>query len=304
MKEENPSPKPQDAQPDNHGGGHGGGHKKSGGHGGGHGGGHHEEGEGGCPEWMISFADNVALLMGFFVIMLAMSMSDQAKSSAAAAGSQGEEAGEGALSDTYLDWVIGVREGFNNPVDMASKSAGDQVLIRRLRDRQREPLDPAEEGVRGQNHGVQSIRPSDYFTSGAKLPFERGSTAVSPDTIVATEQLAKKFRGLRGILEIRGHCSAAEANDQPDRGMRLSYERARAIAEVLNAGGIEWQRLRLTACADSERLTKVAQNENEHTANQRVEIVERAEATVPTEPESAPAQTPAAPEPEKKAEHP
>lgn len=52
------------------GGSHGGG-----GHGGGapHGGGAHEEHEG-APEWLISFADNVALMMGFFVILLAMNM--------------------------------------------------------------------------------------------------------------------------------------------------------------------------------------------------------------------------------------
>ena len=48
-------------------GGHGGG-----GHGGG--GGHEEEEEAGAPEWLISFADMVMLLMGFFVILFALNV--------------------------------------------------------------------------------------------------------------------------------------------------------------------------------------------------------------------------------------
>ena len=39
----------------------------------------HEEHHEGAPEWLISFADNVALMMGFFVILLAMNMGPKAK---------------------------------------------------------------------------------------------------------------------------------------------------------------------------------------------------------------------------------
>ena len=55
--------------------GHGGGS-----HGGGHAAGGHEEGHEGAPEWLISFADNVALMMGFFVILLAMNMGPKGSS--------------------------------------------------------------------------------------------------------------------------------------------------------------------------------------------------------------------------------
>ena len=55
---------------------HGGGEGQGGHSGGGHGapGGGHEDHHEGAPEWLISFADNVALMMGFFVILLAMNM--------------------------------------------------------------------------------------------------------------------------------------------------------------------------------------------------------------------------------------
>ena len=45
------------------------------------GGGHDEEHEG-APEWLISFADMVMLIMGFFVILFALNMSPPAKAAA------------------------------------------------------------------------------------------------------------------------------------------------------------------------------------------------------------------------------
>lgn len=73
-----------------HGEEHGeGGGSHGGSHGGGHGGGGHAEGEHeGAPEWLISFADMVMLIMGFFVIMLAMNMGP--KTTAVQGGEPGE----------------------------------------------------------------------------------------------------------------------------------------------------------------------------------------------------------------------
>src|ERR1041384_7836114 len=86
-------------------------HKKHASHGG-HGGGH-EEGHEGAPEWLISFADNVALMMGFFVILLAMNM---AKPSMGGIGGQEKNPG-GGESPAIQDFVIAMRQAFGNPVN-------------------------------------------------------------------------------------------------------------------------------------------------------------------------------------------
>src|SRR5689334_21425744 len=88
----------------------------SGGHGGGgHSGPAHEEHEG-APEWLISFADDVALMMGFFVILLAMNM----KSPVAAHTGVGSPEKEGGVPESQmLDFVIAMRDAFN-PIDLNS----------------------------------------------------------------------------------------------------------------------------------------------------------------------------------------
>ncbi len=115
-----------------HGDGHAEGerHAKHGGHGPGGHGGEHEEG--GCPEWMISFADNTALMMGLFVILLAMNMGP--KATAVMGGEPSEvETSASPQTESMLDFAISVREAFNNPVDMGSSEPRDEALRERIR---------------------------------------------------------------------------------------------------------------------------------------------------------------------------
>src|SRR5205085_10534811 len=77
-----------------------------------HAGGSHEEHEG-APEWLISFADNVALMMGFFVILLAMNMD---KPSQGGVGGQEKNPGGREASTQMEDFAIAMRAAFNNPV--------------------------------------------------------------------------------------------------------------------------------------------------------------------------------------------
>ncbi len=251
-------------------GGHGGN-----GAGGAHGGGHEEPHEG-APEWLISFADNVMLQMGFFVILLALAM--QTSKSGAGGSTSGEAAG-GPTAE-QLDWAIAVREAFNNPVDPESTDPHDFLLVRRLLVR-RGLSDADSPGQKGADHDVKSIRPSDYFGCGGTVPFDADSTQLSPESQAALAEMLKYLRGYGSILEIRGHASAAESFGKPDRGMALSYDRARAVAEALAAAGIDWKQLRIIACADSERVVSRADNPHDHARNQRVEVIATQQAPDP-----------------------
>ncbi len=241
----------------------GGGH----GHGGAHGGGSHEEHEG-APEWLISFADNVTLMMGFFVILLAMNL----KPATGGPGGEGKEPGHPSPSPEMIDLAIAIREAFNNPVDPNSANPIDLPLVRRLIERSG-PSPADQEGQIGREHDVKSIRKSVYHSPAGSVPFETGSAELTEEAFEALRQMRKVVQGHNLVIEIRGHVSAAESFGKSDRGARLSYERATAVAEAMVREGISWAQLQLVACADGERLVPLAYDEAGQRTNQRVELI-------------------------------
>lgn len=244
-----------------HGGGHGGGH---------HGGGGHAEGEHeGAPEWLISFADNVMLQMGFFVILLALNLKP-------ASGGQGspDQPEQGGLPPAMLDGFLSIREAFNNPVDPQSDDPHEQPLVHRLRERLAQGAGTSDNSSSpGKERDTKSIRPSDYLGMGGKILFSDSSIELDADAFNDIRALCNKLRGQNSIVEVRGHVSTAEAYGREDRGMHLSYERAWVVASALSECGLNWSQLQLIAAADSDRIHATAYDSAAQRANQRVEVI-------------------------------
>ncbi len=261
---------------DNHDKAHGEeGHEKGHG-GGGHGpGGGHEEHHEGAPEWLISFADNVALLMGFFVILLAMNMQKPK-----AGGLGGVDKNPSTESADRLDWVIGLRQAFNSPIDMNSDNPAETALRKRMRERLQQG-DTIQPGPDGDKHNAQAPRPSDFVNITALILFTDGESLVTEDAVRTIAQTAEQLRGTQWIIEVRGHASAAETARDKEKSMRLAFDRAFAVAQELVRAGVPWDRLRAAGCADNERAVPAARDLNGNRANQRAEIV------VTTEPVAA-----------------
>ncbi len=240
--------------------GHGGG-----GHGGGgHGGGGHEEHEG-APEWLISFADNVALMMGFFVILLAMNMAKKT------AGGIGGEAKMGGAPNTDLDFVIAIRQAFN-PIDMDSDNPAEASLRKRILERAAEAERSRQPEEPGKGKESQAIRPTDLSSLGGTVPFDDNADSLSASARGVAEVIASKLIGQRFMIEVRGHSSPSETMRQAERGIALSHSRALAVARVLVAQGIRWDQIRIVACGDNER--KVARSYDEaDKQNQRVDVI-------------------------------
>ncbi|NOS99891.1 MAG: OmpA family protein [Phycisphaerales bacterium] len=232
-----------------------------------HGGGSHEEHEG-APEWLISFADNVALMMGFFVILLALNMGPKgggdpnAKTSGATA----------APTPDMIDLFLSIRESFNNPVDLNSMDPDEEPLVRRLLER-RGRAQTLDDGPPGDDHEVQSLRPSKHFSTCGSVRFEPGDKALSEAATKDVREIARHIRGLRLVVNVLGHVSAAEAHDSADMGMQLSFDRAMAVAGGLKDIGMDWKQLRIIVCGDNDRIAPTAYDSAGHTRNQRVEVV-------------------------------
>lgn len=248
---------------DGHGGGsHGGGH-------GGHGGGGHAEGEHeGAPEWLISFADNVMLQMGFFVILLAMNMGPKA-----AGATEGEPGKTGSPPQEMLDFVIAVREGFNNPIDLGDDNPQEAKFRERIKEKMRGGT--TMDGPEGKHDQLQAVRPTDYTNIGGRVEFEEGSALVSPASKDVIDDVSDRVKGLQWIVEVRGHASPFETLPERDpvKAFQLSHARSMAVAQAMAQRGVRWEQLRVVACGDTDRVVGRAYDAGQDAANQRVEII-------------------------------
>ena len=248
---------------------------KSGSHGGGggggaHGGGAHEEHEG-APEWLISFADNVTLMMGFFVILLACNMGPKGTTSEASGAATEPEAPAGHID--FLDTAIAIREAFKNPVNPNSMDPQEQALVRRLIQRRGKAW-TEEDGPEGDAHEIQSLKIGKHEGLCGLVEFANDSSHLNDEAVAAIRETARHTRGIRLRIEVRGHVSAAEAYEQPDRGMKLAFDRAMVVAHALTGHGLEWRNLRVVTCADNEPRHSRTYNADEQAQNARVEIVQ------------------------------
>lgn len=257
------------AEHEEHGGGeeHGESHG-GGGHGGGHGGAH-EEHEG-APEWLISFADNVALLMGFFVILLAMNMAKQT------AGGIGGEKEMGGSTDPMMEFVIAVREGFNSPVSLQSKRPEDQAIIRYLLQREGGPA--TQNAPQGRFPTVGSVRTPNITRPAITVNFDDRQAILSQDAKQDIADIAAKtLRDRNWIVEVRGHVSPSEAMRNPQRAYELGYQRAMAVAQELSLNGVKWDLMRIVSCGDAQRIEPRAADRESDRTNQRVEVIQTEE---------------------------
>ncbi|HRJ49344.1 MAG: OmpA family protein [Phycisphaeraceae bacterium] len=241
-------------------GSHGGGHA-------GHGAGHDGEHEG-APEWLISFADMVMLIMGFFVILLAMNMGP--KATEAADGSPSEETSVTSKS-MMLDFAISIREGFNNPVNIDSTDPKEQPLVRRLRERQTGRT--IDEGPTKKGPQADSLRPTEYSAIGGTIVFDDGQAVLGALARQKIADIAARVGQLRFIVEVRGHTSPVETMRNEARARQLAHERAMAVAQALAVQGVPWRQMRLVSCGDSERAVARTYDRELERQNQRVEVI-------------------------------
>lgn len=196
----------------------------------------HEEGGGHAPMWIVSFADMVILLMSFFVLLLATSSQKT------------------ATDEDLLKILASVKVGFGYMPRANSKDPLDIAAFQVLSERrkagngsgnqwqQTAAIDGKKNKERDTWLKAQSPlgRPIYFAPHSAKLPSE-----AAPDLDQIAEIIRHHFRA----IVIQGHCSPAEAVQDPSGGHEIAFQRAVAVRQALEKRGIAASRLRLVSCA-------------------------------------------------------
>jgi chemotaxis protein MotB len=205
---------------------------------------HPHHAEEGLPEWVMSYADMITILMAFFVVMYAMAGRDQSK----------EEAVFRAL-----------REQFRPLLPSAAALGPGPYVHRKSPLAQLAPL-KTNKNTQGKSSGsdasaaerskVHALRPGEQAAVGALIQFPEASADIGVQQKKQIEIAAREVSGKPQRVEIRGHTSrrpvppGAPYRDNWD----LAYQRCRAVMHQLIAEGIDPKRIRLGVAADNEPL--------------------------------------------------
>ncbi len=244
----------------------------------------------GIPEWMVTFADLMTILVVFFVLLISFSIQDQEKLQVVA-GSMRE-----AFGVKYAERKAGMIEKEGTPVRDFIKQVSP---IPRVNDTDFSAEDhntKSKQGPEANTHNIEKTnieRPRQFAVAAASLRqawrelpeitdlsdnilveetpeglhiqlvdqegrsmFPRGSTRPYARTEKLLKAMAPVLKGLPNRIQITGHTDAARLYTKPGYSLwDLSADRARAARRLLAEGGLPHDRFYSVAGrADAEPL--------------------------------------------------
>jgi chemotaxis protein MotB len=204
---------------------------------------HVEEKPEGAPEWMVSFADMITIMMSFFVIMFALASgkNDKQKQSV-------KESIEHRFGPQYQPFGHVGPAVYKDGGPFKAKGGGGKgkAVV----------LSPTDDDVaEGLRFGKANIGgKGDQGGLGGSIYFEEFSADLSEPQKASLKRLADRCAGKPQKLEIMGHASKQPL--PPDSPFHdhwdLAYARSRAVGTLLTKLGIEPQRLRMGVAGDTE----------------------------------------------------
>lgn len=203
----------------------------------------HEEKPEGAPEWMVSYADMITILMSFFVVMFSIASGD---SNSGKRSKQQQVVIEslqyrfGPKWKPFMSWSImpgnsflpggGKGLGSKAPVPAVGDPGGTMLVKKKERARIRVPGE------------------GDTIAIGGLVRFQPGNATLAANQDDAIQRITGELRGKPQIVEIVA--TATRSPLPPGCSFRdrweVGYARCRATAALLAAASIEPERFRLS----------------------------------------------------------
>jgi chemotaxis protein MotB len=234
---------------------------------------HHEASEEGDEGWLVSYADMVTLLFGFFVILYSMANLDEKKF---------EQMGEN-VAEAFKAPETDVKKDKQKPetqtkearqaralqmmAGMVYPSESTEQMVKKIEAAAKMTADAKE--IREQlktktkdfGDDLFSDKPESKFvelTLPENILFASGSDALSPEARSKLGQLGKTLSAIQGLerIEVVGHTDSSPPGKSSvfKSNFALSSARAGMVASALMAGGMKSDLLSVRGMADLEPL--------------------------------------------------
>lgn len=230
----------------------------------------------GSSAWKIALADFMTAMLALFMVLWATSLDEETK--------QGIE--------SYFSNPIGIQAPYSSgilPLGSGSSSARpNSIPVEALLRQQVEQMEQVGDRIRERLNGAdglgrlgtqveivaskEGLRIELLEADGGENFFPFGSAVMKPVTQTALEVIAAELRSLRNTIIVEGHTDAAPFGSR--RGYsnwELSSDRAHAARRVLEARGVEYDRIReVRGYADKQLRVP---SDPLHASNRRISIL-------------------------------
>ena len=239
--------------------------------------------------WLVSYADMITLLLGFFVILFSFSTVDSQKFSKVTGhitDALGKDPNAKELDETVIadkkDAIERQEKALKELSKLLNMGSVAEFVDRFESEKSRPELAAAARDILGQGTGEQSnimeiIIPDDTL-------FQRGQTVLNASSLKGLRKVANKIRDLQGNIEVHiaGHTDSSPVQTLKlyPNNWALSSVRASSVAQALMDFGVDPRVLRPVGFADTqpmfpEKTPEGVWNRDNMRRNRRVAITIR-----------------------------
>jgi chemotaxis protein MotB len=228
--------------------------------------------EGGAPEWMVSYADMITIVLAFFVVLYSTTSGSGTQDRGHNASSTGHQRGTNTGDEDSEDKngatdmrkvMTSLNNRFGPSWTLSNCWAGGPIASR---SRSEKDDDQYIRGFRGgQTGGNSSVtlplaRTSEYTVPGGRIFFEEFSATLDPSQQKELNLVSEDMAGKLQKIELRGHAShrPLPKGSPWKNAWELAFARCQAVAYYLQAHGVDPRRMRIAVAADNEPFDAVS----------------------------------------------